>query len=68
MGAVNDPTRADLVSAVGDLTSSAALVKLEKRMMADPQGKLILEERPRVTSITWNTEEMIKLPQDTFGY
>ena len=61
-GAISDPTRADLVSAVGDLTSSAALAKLELRMQADPEGRLILAEKPRVTPVTWNTNEMIKLP------
>jgi ubiquinone biosynthesis protein COQ4 len=67
-GAFFNPERADLVSAVGDLTSSEALLKLEKRMLADPDGRQILLDRPRVTPETWDIDELLTLPGDTFGY
>ena len=37
-------------------------------MLADPVGRQILHDKPRVTSETWNNEEMLALPSDTFGY
>ena len=42
------PDRADLVGAVAETTGTWALGQLRDRMRADPEGRRILEERPRV--------------------
>ncbi len=54
VGALRDPTRADLVSTVGDLTSFHSLKQIQLKMMADPNGRRILQDKPRVTDTTWN--------------
>eukprot|EP00986_Skeletonema_menzelii_P009223 scaffold4146_cov151-Skeletonema_menzelii.AAC.1 len=46
--ALNDPTRADAVAAVGEVTGSYALSKILVAMEKDPVGRRILVERPLV--------------------
>ena len=37
-------------------------------MEADEEGRQILEDKPRVNSQTWNLEELLRLPEGTFGH
>ena len=53
-GALADPKRADLVSVVGDLSSSHALHSMRLKMLSNSTGRQILQDKPRVTSETWN--------------
>lgn len=53
-GALADPKRADLVSVVGDLSSSHALHNMHLKMLSNTTGRQILQDKPRVTSETWN--------------
>eukprot|EP00804_Cyclotella_cryptica_P005509 CCRYP_003019-RB/>CCRYP_003019-RB protein AED:0.29 eAED:0.29 QI:247/1/1/1/0/0/2/312/313 len=46
--ALHDPTRADAVAAVGEVTGSYALSNMRKSMQRDEMGKRILRERPLV--------------------
>eukprot|EP00578_Thalassiosira_sp_NH16_P023674 CAMPEP_0181082530 /NCGR_PEP_ID=MMETSP1071-20121207/3669_1 /TAXON_ID=35127 /ORGANISM="Thalassiosira sp., Strain NH16" /LENGTH=318 /DNA_ID=CAMNT_0023164119 /DNA_START=158 /DNA_END=1114 /DNA_ORIENTATION=- len=46
--ALNDPTRADAVAAVGEVTGSYALSKMMAGMESDAIGRRILKERPIV--------------------
>jgi hypothetical protein len=39
IGALRDPTRADLVSEVGDLSSNHALKQMHIKMLVDPIGR-----------------------------
>ena len=66
--ALRDPTRADAVSAVGDLSSQAALIKIRHKMCISETGRQILEDKPRVNSQTWPLEEMLKLKSNSFGF
>lgn len=50
--ALQDPTRADAVAAVGELTGAAALRTLLHALEADPDGRRILRERPVVSKET----------------
>jgi hypothetical protein len=43
------PARADLVATVGETWGEAAVKLMRDRMRADPTGRQILAERPRVT-------------------
>ena len=43
------PERADLVGAVAETTGTWSLHQLRDRMRSDPEGRRILDERPRVT-------------------
>ena len=33
-----------------------------------PDGKKIIEERPRVNEETWNKDRLLALPENTFGH
>jgi ubiquinone biosynthesis protein COQ4 len=50
--ALGDPTRADAVAAVGELTGPVALQRLLEHMRSDPDGQRILHERPIVSKDT----------------
>jgi len=38
------------------------------KMLSNPTGRQILQDKPRVTSETWNLSAMTALPEDTFGH
>ncbi|MCO5571496.1 hypothetical protein L7F22_025236 [Adiantum nelumboides] len=65
LGALLDPSRADLVVALGETTGSLAFRNMLVRMKQSSEGRRILTSRPRVTSATvghaWD------LPDNTFG-
>ena len=48
-GALARPARGDLVAVVGEAWGAAAARGMRDRMRADPEGRRILAERPRVT-------------------
>jgi ubiquinone biosynthesis protein COQ4 len=50
--AMNDPTRADAVAAVGELTGRLALQRMLKAMQANAVGQKILKDRPIVSKAT----------------
>lgn len=54
-----DPTRADAVAAVGELTGTVALQQMLQAMKEHGTGKLILEERPVVTKETIPYKQLI---------
>lgn len=68
IGALKDPSRADLVSITGDLSSQDALKNIKKQMEESEIGRLILHEKPRVNSETWNLEDMLKMSPNSFGF
>ncbi|KAG7346456.1 coenzyme Q ubiquinone biosynthesis protein Coq4 [Nitzschia inconspicua] len=47
-----DPTRADAVAALGDITAPRTLQRIHQQMMQDPTGRQILKERPIVSKAT----------------
>ena len=60
--ALNDPTRADAVAAVGEVTGSYALSKMKITMQNDEVGKRILREMPLVDErIAQRAFELLKL-------
>jgi ubiquinone biosynthesis protein COQ4 len=50
--AIRDPTRADAVAAVGELTGCHQLQQLLRNMQRDPVGQEILHQRPLVSKAT----------------
>jgi len=58
--AVRDPTRADAVAAVGELTGRLALSALLQDMRRDPVGRDILRERPLVSKQTIPYERLMR--------
>lgn len=58
--ALRDPTRADAVAAVGELTGRRALRGLLETMRADPVGQRILADRPVVSKATIPYEKLLE--------
>jgi hypothetical protein len=47
-----DPTRADAVAALGEITGQITLQRIHQRMMDNETGRLILQDRPVVSKAT----------------
>jgi ubiquinone biosynthesis protein COQ4 len=54
-----DPTRADAVAALGEITGQVSLQRIHQRMMDDPTGRLILQERPIISKDTIPYERLM---------
>jgi ubiquinone biosynthesis protein COQ4 len=67
LGALRDPSRADLVADVGELTGGFALARMRDKMAADPTGRRILQLRPRVNASSVNLTDLATLPPNAFG-
>jgi len=65
LGAVLDPSRADLVAALGETTGAPALRAMRSRMAASASGAEVLRDRPVVTNDT--ARRLADLPPTTFG-
>eukprot|EP00536_Pseudo-nitzschia_multiseries_P013804 jgi/Psemu1/212874/e_gw1.617.46.1 len=57
--AFSDPTRADAVAALGEITGPLTLRRIHDRMMENSTGRQILRERPVVTKATIPYERLI---------
>ena len=66
--AIFDPSRDDMISAFGELTGTYALPRIHQRMLNDPEGALILRERPLISSKTVDLKALERLPVETFGH
>mmetsp|Transcript_19107 Transcript_19107/g.53078 ORF Transcript_19107/g.53078 Transcript_19107/m.53078 type:complete len:329 (-) Transcript_19107:68-1054(-) len=58
--AFNDPIRGDAVAALGDVTGATTLKRLRDEMMAHPDGKRVLIDRPIVSKDTIPVEEFMQ--------
>lgn len=67
--ALADPTRADAVAALGEVTGHVALQSMHRRMQSDPTGRRILQDRPLVDNASIDIEHLAQtLPPNTFGH
>ncbi|RZC79972.1 hypothetical protein C5167_042544 [Papaver somniferum] len=64
-GALMDPSRADLIAALGETTGKPAFERVLERMKNNPEGRAMLLERPRVISA--NVGHAWDLPENTIG-
>ncbi|KAE9980194.1 Ubiquinone biosynthesis protein [Venturia inaequalis] len=63
-----DPTRADLIAALGEATAQPYFInRLRDAMLSNPTGRRILRDRPRITSKTMSVEYLRSLPENTVG-
>lgn len=63
-----NPRRGDMIAALGEATAQPFFIrKLRDRMLADPTGRRILRDRPRITSKTMSLEKLRKLPDGSVG-
>ncbi|EDV27459.1 uncharacterized protein TRIADDRAFT_20604 [Trichoplax adhaerens] len=65
--ALNDPRRHVMVADLGEATGQFALERLRSKMNADPSGRQILRERPRIHSSVVNLDKLRNFPEDSFG-
>ena len=65
--AISDPSRGDMVATFGETTGHFALKTMRSKMAADPVGRLILAEKPRIRTSTVDTDYLASLPENTFG-
>lgn len=67
--ALADPTRADAVAALGEVTGHVALQSMQRRMQSDPVGRRILQDRPLVDNASIDIEHLsTTLSPNTFGH
>ncbi|RMD42586.1 hypothetical protein DV735_g2519, partial [Chaetothyriales sp. CBS 134920] len=63
-----DPYRHDMVAALGEATAQPFFIsQLKRRMLANPTGRRILRDRPRITSQTIACDKLRQLPANTLG-
>ncbi|KAI1176506.1 Coq4-domain-containing protein [Nemania sp. FL0916] len=63
-----DPRRADLIAALGEATAMPYFAdRLRRAMLADPTGRRILRDRPRITSTSLDLPRLRTLPAGTVG-
>ncbi|KAM3911491.1 ubiquinone biosynthesis protein COQ4 homolog, mitochondrial [Leptodactylus fuscus] len=62
-----DPYRHDMIAVLGETTGTLALQNLREKMSKDPEGKHILQERPRIRMSNLDIERFRELPDGTFG-
>ncbi|KAL9989547.1 hypothetical protein ACROYT_G004109 [Oculina patagonica] len=65
--ALYDPTRADMVATLGETTGLVALKNMHQRMIQDPVGQEILQERPRINSSIIDLDKLRQFPDGLFG-
>jgi ubiquinone biosynthesis protein COQ4 len=68
LGSLVDPTRGDLVAGLGDVTAESALRNLYQLQISTPEGKLLFQRKPLITSELVTTEMNDKLSVDSLGY
>lgn len=62
-----DPRRGDMVAALGETTAGPSLPRLRDIMLASPEGRQILKDRPRINSTTIDLPTLATYPTNTFG-
>lgn len=62
-----DPEDAQHIATLGESTSYYTLQEIRKRMLADPVGRQILHDKPRIRSDVVSVEWLKSLPDNTFG-
>ncbi|KAK1672634.1 coenzyme Q biosynthesis protein Coq4 [Colletotrichum godetiae] len=62
------PYRGDLIAAVGETTATPYFIyRLRDAMLADPTGRRILRDRPRITSTSLNLSRLRAMPDNSVG-
>ncbi|KAI9716093.1 MAG: Ubiquinone biosynthesis protein [Candelaria pacifica] len=63
-----NPRRGDLIAALGEATATPYFIyRLRDAMLADPTGRRILRNRPRITSHTLSLTSLRTLPKNSVG-
>lgn len=65
--ALADPSRQDMVAALGETTGTLALKNMHRRMLLDRGGRNILKNKPTISKETIEFDKLRALPFGTFG-
>ncbi|KAF2354509.1 Ubiquinone biosynthesis protein Coq4, partial [Trinorchestia longiramus] len=65
--ALTNPARHDMVATLGETTGYRALVRIHEQMLADEEGRLVLQEKPRISSASVDLPGLRVLPEGTLG-
>ena len=65
--AISDPSRGDMVATFGETTGHFALKTMRNKMAADPVGRQILTDKPRIRTSSVDVDYLSSLPENTFG-
>ncbi|KAJ3404287.1 hypothetical protein CcCBS67573_g07752 [Chytriomyces confervae] len=65
--ALSNPSREDMVAALGEVTGTLALQRMRTRMATDATGRRLLRERPVINTSTVSLSELRALPKHTLG-
>ena len=66
--ALSNPYRADMVAVNGEVTGLLALKRLHAKMKANPEGRMILKDRPVINTKTVDFKYLKGLPDNTLGF
>ncbi|XP_014787763.1 ubiquinone biosynthesis protein COQ4 homolog, mitochondrial isoform X1 [Octopus bimaculoides] len=62
-----NPKRDDMISTFGETTGHYALKKIKSKMLQDPEGCLVLKEKPIINTENIDYEYLNNLPDGTLG-
>lgn len=62
-----DPYRHDMIAVLGETTGPLALHSIRQKMLADHEGRQILEDQPRINTSTVDMKYLAELPEGTLG-
>lgn len=64
---ITNPSRGDMVAVMGEVTGSQALEYVRTKMLESEEGRKILEEKPRISSVTVDLKKLQGCPEGTLG-
>lgn len=68
LAAFINPRRHDLIATFGEISAEPYFVrKLRDQMLADPTGRRILRDRPRITSKSLDLDKLRQMPANSIG-
>ncbi|KAK6200243.1 coenzyme Q biosynthesis protein Coq4-domain-containing protein [Scheffersomyces amazonensis] len=68
IGSFFHPERNEFIVALGESSAISPILRaLQRKMLADPTGRQILRERPRMTSTSLDLEYLRQLPTNSIG-
>ncbi|XP_067946375.1 ubiquinone biosynthesis protein COQ4 homolog, mitochondrial-like [Watersipora subatra] len=65
--AITDPTRDDMICAMGEASGSFALSRIRQRMLRDSEGRQILLDKPVISKETVDLDYLSKLHETSLG-
>jgi len=64
---LSDPWRSDMVAVNGEVFGLTALTYMHSRMKTSEEGRMVLQERPRISTKTVDYNALAQLPKNTLG-